>query len=256
MTAPRATLLTFAPMVDSETTRLLLRHYAIDYDERDHLFGWVSLLTLLHGGYGIIPLVFGPQFRITAPYPLTQRLDAALPETARLIPATPPLAAMVAADWATFNAGMGADTAVFSYFHLLPERALMAPIFAAPVPPREARLTPLVYPLLSGVFRLALRLTPARAAQAADNIRAAFDATDRRLADGRRYLCGERLTLGDIALAAAIAPLLQPPGYGAKMPPIAAMPEPVAGFVRELREHPTAGFVDRLYRDTFGYSPI
>jgi hypothetical protein len=50
------TLLTFAPMVDSETSRLLLAHYGIAYRESDHLFGWVSLLTLLHGG-GLVPLL-------------------------------------------------------------------------------------------------------------------------------------------------------------------------------------------------------
>ena len=32
----RATMLTFAPMVSSETTRLVLRHYGVPYNERDH----------------------------------------------------------------------------------------------------------------------------------------------------------------------------------------------------------------------------
>lgn len=252
MIAPPVTMLTFAPMVDSETTRLLLRHYGIPYGERDHLFGWVSLLTLLHGGYGAVPLVYRPGMRLTGPRPLADRCDAALPAGARLVPPERDAARQVEADWATFNGGMGADTAVFAYFHLLPARALMSPIFAAPVPPREARLTPAVYPVLSLLFRALLRLTPARAAQAADNIRAAFDATDRRIADGRPYLCGDRLTLGDIALAAASAPLLQPPGYGAKMPPVEAMPAAVTDLVRELRTHPTATFVDRLYREQLG----
>lgn len=252
MIAPPVTMLTFAPMVDSETTRLLLRHYGIPYVERDHLFGWVSLLTLLHGGYGAVPLVFRPGMRLTGPRPLADRCDAALPAGARLVPSERDAARQVEADWATFNGGMGADTAVFAYFHLLPARALMSPIFAAPVPPPEARLTPAVYPVLSFLFRALLRLTPARAAQAADNIRAAFDATDRRIADGRRYLCGDRLTLGDIALAAASAPLLQPPGYGAKMPPVEAMPAAVTDLVRELRTHPAAAFVDRLYRERLG----
>ncbi|MEG3175166.1 glutathione S-transferase C-terminal domain-containing protein [Sphingomonas sp. RB3P16] len=256
MKRQRATLLTFAPMVDSETMRLLLHYHGIAFDEADHLFGWVSLLTLRHGGNGLVPLVYGPAFTITGPYPLAERLDAALGEAARLIPRTAPLSATVAADWASFNAGMGTDTAVFSYYHLLPERALMTPIFAAPVPSSEARLTPTVYPLLRLVFRLALDLTAARAEQAANSIRAHFDATDRRLADGRRYLCGDRITLGDIAVAAAIAPLLQPPGYGARMPPVDAMPAPVRALIAELREHPTADYVDRLYCDRFGATLI
>ena len=120
------------------------------------------------------------------------------------------------------------------------------------VPPAEARLTPAVYPALAFLFRTLLRLTPVRAAQAADNIRAA---SMRRIA----------------ALPMAVLPVWRPvdagrhrpgccqravaraPRYGAKMPTVDAMADPIPAFVRELREHPTAGFVDRLYKDAFKF---
>jgi glutathione S-transferase len=247
----RPTLLTFAPMVDSETSRLLLVHHRIDYVERDHLFGWVSLLAMLHGGSARIPLLYGGGLRLVGPRRIADHFDEKLPEAQRLIPREAPLAAQVESDWQSFNGEIGADTAVFSYFHLLPERALMRPIFAAPVPAAEAALTPAVYPLLSAMFRKLLRLTPERAGNAAARIRRIFDETGRRIADGRPYLCGDRMTLGDIALAAASAPLLLPPGYGAKMPPVEAMPAPVAALISELRAKPTGRFVDRLYATGF-----
>jgi glutathione S-transferase len=234
-------------MVDSETSRLLLRYYGVDYEERDRLFGWVSMLTFFHGGYGRVPLLYGAGCRLTGPWAIVEHFDPALPPDRRLAPADGPLAAQVKADWDMFNGQIGADTAVFAYFHLLPRRDLMAPVFAAPVPPGEARLTPTVYPLLAGLFRMLLRLSPERAAAAQARIRRIFDATDKRIADGRAYLCGDRLTLGDIALAAASAPLLLPDGYGAKMPPVEAMPAPVPEFIAELRARPTGGFVQRLY---------
>lgn len=249
-------MLTFAPMVDSETVRLLLRHYGIPFTERDHLFGWGSLLTLFHGGYGAVPFVYRPGMRLTGPRPLVDRCDAALPAAARLVPVEPDLHKQAEADWQTYNGGLGADVAVFAYFHLLPARDLMTPIFAARVSSSEARLTSTAYPMLSFLLRTLLWLTPARARDAADRIRSAFAATDRRLADGRRYLCGDRLTVGDIALAAASAPLLQPRGYGAKMPPVDAMPAAVADLMRELRSHPTAAFVDRLYEESFVGYPV
>jgi glutathione S-transferase len=241
------TLLTFAPMVDSETSRLLLAHYRVDYAERDHLFGWASLLTLLHGGYGQVPLLYGRGLRVTGPWGIVGHFDASAPPERKLIPDDPALAASAKADWERFNGEIGADAAVFAYFHLLPQRALMVPIFAAPVPPTEARLTPFFYPLLSGLFRLLLRLSAPRAEQAQCRIRALFDETGDRIADGRPYLCGERITLGDIALAAASAPLLLPAGYGATMPAREAMPAPLADFADELRAHPTGRFVARLY---------
>jgi glutathione S-transferase len=247
----RPKLLTFAPMVDSETSRLLLHHYNVAYEERDHLFGWVSVLTFFHGGYGRVPLLYGAGCRLTGPWAIVQNFDLALPPERRLAPADGPLAAQVKADWDSYNGQIGADTAVFAYFHLLPARDLMSPIFAAPVPPGEARITPTVYPLLAGLFRMLLRLSPERAAAAQARIRSIFDATDKRVADGRLYLCGDRLTLGDIALAAASAPLLLPDGYCAKMPPVEAMPAPVADFIAELRARPTGKFVQRLYAEGF-----
>jgi len=249
--ADRPKLLTFAPMVDSETTRLACRYYRIDFEERDHLFGWVSLLSKLHGGTVFIPLLYSNDFALNGPQPVAERFDAALPPERRLFPPEQPLADQVAADWKTYNGGMGADVAVFSYFHLLPERTLMERIFAAPVPPVEAALVPLVYGLLRSLFSKLLKLSPERAAEAADKMRATFDETDRRIADGRRYLCGDRLTAGDIALCAASAPLLLPRGYGALMPAPEEFPPVMRAFADELRARPTSAFVQRLYDSGF-----
>jgi glutathione S-transferase len=243
----RLELLTFAPMVDSETARLLARYYGLAIDEHDHLFGWASLLTLLHGGYGQVPLLHGPGVHVSGPWAIAKHFDAALPDDRQLIPGDAPLTTQAAADWARYNGGLGADVAVFAYFHLLPEQALMAPIFAAPVPPGEARLVPRVYGLLKGLFQLLLQLSPTHAAAAADRIRACFDVTDKRIADGRRHLCPERLTLGVGARAGARPPLLLPRGYGALMPPLEAMPAPVRALATELRARPTAAFVQALY---------
>lgn len=251
MTEPLTKVLTFAPMVDSETVRLLLRHYHLAYVEEDHLFGWASLLTLFHGGNGKIPLVCGGDVTVTGPLPLAQHFDATLAEEAKLIPTVSPLAQKVTTDWIAYNTGLGTDVAVFAYFHLMPQRKLMQPIFAEPVPPGERRALPWAYPMLNFLFKVGLGLSPQHAENAATGIRRVFDDTDRRIGDSRRYLCGDRLTLGDIALAAAAAPLLLPAGYGAKMPPVDAMPAPMKLLIHELREHPTAAFVDRLYAEDF-----
>ena len=111
-------------------------------------------------------------------------------------------------------------------------------------------MTPFVYPS-SLPLRPAPQALARRPSQAQANIRATFDATAKRIGDGRLYLCGDRLTLGDIALAAASAPLLQPEGYGARCRRPKTMPPPLADFVAELRAHPTGKFVERLYTEGF-----
>lgn len=239
-------LLTFAPMIDSETTRLVCRWYGIDYVEEDHLFGWASLLTLLHGGYGRVPLLHGRNLKLSGPRPVVDRFDPLAAPQRRLLLAGPD-GASVEADWDAYNGRLAGDVAVFAYYHLLPARELMIPIFAQPVPPAESRLTPRVYPLLRTLFTVLLQLGGSRAEIAERRIRTVFAATDRRLADGRNFLCGERLTLGDIAFAGAAAPLLQPAGYGARMPDVADMPPAMRAMIKDLRAHRVARYVEQVY---------
>ncbi len=135
MSGGAPSLLTFAPMIDSEFSRLVLGHHGVVYRERDHLFGWASLLALLCGGYGRIPLLHGAGLRITGPRNIAAHFDAlALPEN-RLLPVGGPLAGQVTADVDRYNGQLAIDVATFAYFHLLPARTLMEPVFARPLPP-------------------------------------------------------------------------------------------------------------------------
>jgi glutathione S-transferase len=120
--------------------------------------------------------------------------------------------------------------------------------FTRGIPAWEASITPAIYPFLRWLFTLLLRLSPGKAADALARVRMAFDKTDARTADGRSYLVGDGLTLGDLALATAAAPLLLPAGYAAPIPPFDAMPPALQAIVVELRQHPTAEFVRRIYR--------
>lgn len=241
------TLLTFAPMVDSELSRLVLAYHGTRYRERDHLFGWVSLLTLLRGGYGRIPLLHGGGFRTTGPLRIAARLDAAVTEDRRLVPTAEPMASQVAAQVSHFNGQFALDVATFAYFHLLPERELMTPIFAAPVSPREGRVMPHVYVPTRLLFRLLLRLTPARAAAARDRIGETFAILDRRLTDGREYLVGERLTLADLAVMASAAPILLPDGYRALPLDPDQLPQPLRSLRHDLLGTATSNYVNRRY---------
>lgn len=246
------TLLTFAPMVDSEAARLVLRYHQVDYAEADHLFGWASVLTLLHGGYGRIPLLHGGGRRLTGPRPLAETLDRSVPPERRLIPVDPVQAAEVNAHWHRFNDRLALDVAALAYFHLLPARSLMTPVFAVAVPAWEARLLPLVYRPTALLFRLLLRLNADHARGALVRIRGLFDWTAALVDDGRPVLVGDRLTLADLALASASAPLLQPTGYGARLPAPEQMPPALDSIVAELRAHPTSSFVQRLYDQLAG----
>jgi glutathione S-transferase len=241
------TVLTFAPMIDSETSRLVLSHYGIPYRESWHIFGWASVLTLMHGGYGRIPVLYGPGVHASGPRAIVDRFDELCPGERRLLPARQPLRTDIEADWARYNGDLATHTAVFAYFSLLPHRDIMIEPFSRGIPSVEAALVRPGYPLLRGLFTTLLRLRPERAADALTRVRMAFDWTDARIADGRPYLRGDILTLGDFGLAAAAAPLILPQGYRAPIPPFESMPAALQGVVTELRQHPTAAFVQGIY---------
>lgn len=247
--APHA-MVTFAPMIDCEFSRLLLRYYDVGYVEERHLFGWASVIALVRGWTPQIPVLVGGGLRLAGPRAIVDRFDADAAPERKLIPAQQPLRGRVEADWDRFNGSLATETAVFAYFHLLPHPDIMLEPFSRGLPPREAAaLRSWAYQPMRQLLTLLLRLAPARAEDALLRIRSAFDHTDRLLSDGRRYMTGDRLTLADFALISAAAPLLLPQGYAAPIPPFESMPPALVAVVTELRARPTAQFVQRLYTE-------
>jgi glutathione S-transferase len=249
MTDNRAqvTMTTFAPTLDSEQARLLLHYYGISYRERDHLEPFVLLPTLLRTGRTDIPALSGNGVNVAGPRSIAEHYDALVPTEFRLIPAEAPLARQFEADWLAYDGTMSAGTAIFAYYHLLPERKLMAPIFAEPTSWFERLIMPVYYPLMRSLLATHLKLSPEAAEAAQGKILSSFAETDHRVADGRLYLSGDRMTLADIALAAAAAPLLLPQGFGTRLPTLEQMPPALRTLMTELRTRPTAAFVQRFY---------
>ena len=243
------TMLTFAPMIDSECSRLVLRHYRLDYEERDRLFGWVSLLTFLHGGYGRIPLIYGPGVARSGPSACVREYDDAQLAERKLLPVEQPLRQQVEADFKIYNGALAADVAAFAYFHLLPQRELMIDSFGRPVTPTERKVLPRVYGALRGLFRLLLRLNKKRIDDVELRIEALLDWTDRRLVPGQLYLNGNRPTLADLGLMSAMAPILLPPHYQPRVPALERMPDELRRLVERTRNRPTGRFALRLYQE-------
>lgn len=243
----RYSLLTFAPMVDSELARFVLMHYGIAYRERPHTFGWGSLLALWHCGTLRVPALYGGGLRLASPRQLVEHFDQACPVERMLLPLRQPLHIQAERDWDLYNGQLAAHTAVVAYFHLLPHREIMIEPFFRGVPQLEASVFRNAYPFLRGLLTILLQLSEPKAKDALDRIRMIFDRTDVRVSDGRPYLAGDRVTLGDFALAAAAAPLLLTHGYGTPIAELERLPKAYAKIVEELRQHPTQAFVQRIY---------
>jgi glutathione S-transferase len=235
-------------MIDSETWRLLLQHYDIAYEEEPHAFLWGSILALFRAGSVQVPALAGDGLKLVDPQTVVDRWDAEQPPGQALIPADPVMKAVAQEDWALFHGTLATCTARLAYYHLLPQRDILINSFTRGIPRAEAAFTRITYSLQRGVLSLLLQLTAKNADDALAQIRTIFDKTDTRVRDGRCFLQGGRLTLGDLALAAAAAPVTLPQGNRSPIPPLAQMPPAYAAIVSEMRDRPTAGFVQGVYR--------
>ncbi len=83
--------------------------------------------------------------------------------------------------------------------------------------PLERVFLPLLFPVIKPLFRKRFRITPDAVALSRQVIDDGIAWLDGRVADGRRFLIGERLTAADLTAAALLAPLACPsehPVYG------------------------------------------
>jgi glutathione S-transferase len=248
MTPANVTMLTFAPMINSETCRFVLTHYGIPFEEQRHIFGAVSVIAYIRNGDVHIPLIQGDGgFSVIGPLPVIDHYDPQAAADRRLVPADPAAKAQVMKDFQYYNGDLAGETAVIGYDYLLPHKDIMIGPFTEGLPMVEADLTSISYPLLEVLFDSLLHLSPERVAQALTKVRAIFAETDKRIADGRQYLVGDQLTIGDIALATGAGPLILPPYYGSPMPAFDVMPPELKTLITELRATPTGKFVVQLY---------
>jgi glutathione S-transferase len=102
-------------------------------------------------------------------------------------------------------------------------------------------------PLASTFLKRYLNVSEAGVAQAREQIDRMLDRVAAMLADGRRYLTGDRFTAVDLTFAAMTAPAVMPQRYGVPMPELHEFPPDAAARVREARAHPAGAFAMRLY---------
>lgn len=245
--APPYSLLTFPPMINSETCRFILARYQIPYKEDAHVFPWTSVLSLWYAQSIQFPVLHGGGLRLVGPRPLVDHFEPDRAAAQKLIPADKGLADQVEADWSRYNGDLATVTAVVAYYYLLPHRDLLIEPFSRGAPAIEKSILKLGYPLLAWLLGLILQLNEKNAQDSLAQVRIIFDETDRRLKDGRRFLVGESFTLADLALATAAAPVLVPKGDDSPIPPLDRMPPEMAAIVAEMRQHATARFVQRMF---------
>jgi glutathione S-transferase len=243
----KAVLITFPPALDSELSRFLLAHYGVEHEERRHTLFFSSFATLWHGRSLLFPLVYSDAYQLDTVRKMIDYFDPRSQDRSLLLAGRD--REQVEADWMTMNDTLGTATTAFAYYHLLPHRDIMIRPLSEGAPDYEVGAVRFAYPVFAGFLRLLLRLTASRAQAALEQIRSVVVSVDARLADGRRYLVGDRFSLSDMAFAVALGPLVVPDQFGGPLPSLAEMPAVMRSAVEEMRARRAGQFALRLYRD-------
>jgi glutathione S-transferase len=148
-----------------------------------------------------------------------------------------------------FDTRLGPHTRRVAYFHLLPNRKLLTEAVSPGVGGVELATFKVVLPVVRWLMRRGMNITPVSAQRSLDRVRTVFESVAEKIADGRRFLVGDRFTAADLTFAALAAPVLLPRNYGSALPALDAVPGEFLALIEEFRSLPAGEFALRMYRD-------
>lgn len=230
-----------------EKARWGLERLGLAYHEERHLqvfhyprTWWISR------GPNVPVLIDGKQV-ISDSTRILQHLDRYAHNGNRLYPEEAALRSSVEQWEERFDEELGIESRRWVYYHMMPHPVSALVTAAQGVPLIEKLLAPLGYGVIKLVIRKVLYPTPENVSAGLALSRNIVGETDALLADGRRYLLGDRFTAADLALACMLAPFVLPENYGIRLPTLDEVPESMRGDVQWFRHTRTGDYVLRLY---------
>ncbi|MBF5046170.1 glutathione S-transferase [Aggregicoccus sp. 17bor-14] len=231
-----------------EKARWALDRAGIAYREESHvpIFSWRA--SLGSGGKRTVPCLVTSSGVVADSTDILRWADA---HAAVAAPLFPPGTAgeEVTALEEEFDRRLGPATRRLAYFYLLQRPELVRRFLASAGEGLEARLARRLFPLLRAMMVRGLRLDAAGAERSRTALDEVFGRVEALLADGRRYLAGERFSAADLTFASLAAPVLVPDCMSRDYPPPEEVPPELAALIAHCRERPAGRFALRLFAE-------
>ena len=228
-----------------EKARWALDRTGIEYREEPHLPLVHRLHTARVGCQSVPVLVIGsrviPDSGSILKWIATQNSDLSL------YPPEEGLRARVVEIERYADRELGPHVRRWAYSFLLGAPLLLLPCFSRGVTRLERLIAPLVIQAVRPLIRRGYSVDDATGRASLTRAATAMGQIGAWLADGRRYLVGDRFTAADLAVASLAAPLVYAPQYGGAMPPFDALPEPMRVDIQRIRAGRAGAFVLELY---------
>ena len=137
---------------------------------------------------------------------------------------------------------IGPHVRLISCNTLLDHRDIIIPMMTQDGPWYSDMMMKFAYPKISVAMRNLMKINDESVELARHQISEALDNINHTLGD-REFLVGETFTRADLSVAALLAPLVMPKGYGIEWPE--EIPQPLAGQIADFQER--LGWVGHIY---------
>lgn len=228
-----------------EKARWALDRCSVRYDEEGHLPLFHYAANRRAGAGRTVPVLVDGDQLVADSTEIVAWADAKKPGT--LIPTGPTRADALALE-DELDKKLGPATRRWAYFHVLPRREWDS-VITRGVPRWEAAALRAARPLAVALLRRGLRIDPAAAERSRGRIEEVFARIAARLADGRRYLMGERFTVADLTFASLASPVLLPREHPFGLPPADEFPAEPRAQIRAWQDSPAGRFAARIYAE-------
>ncbi len=223
----------------TEKVRWALDRAKIDYREEPHAPIFSRLATGRTGKAGSVPVLVTDDGTFRDSTEILRWVDKKLP----LFPGD------AAAVEERLDVALGAAARDLFYIYIMKDGALARRIALHGVPGWEAALARLAFPVAVKVMFNFYKIGPHTEAEALATLRQVFAEMDARLADGRRYLCGDMLSAADLALAGLSTLILLPPQHEKILASRGEVCAALQKLIDELRATDSGKLILRLYAE-------
>lgn len=224
-----------------EIARWVLDHHGIPYIEEPHVPVFHAFHTRGAGGTNVVPVVVTAEGPLTDVHAVVRYFESRCRNGEELAEN---------ALYEHFSGDFGDATRAWAYAYMLPRGAVTIRDWTRSGEPAWERfLVRPLYPLVASLMRKSLGIHADTIAEQQAKIDATFDRVDALLADGRKFLAGDQLTLADVSFAAFATPVVMPENCPSPFPALDDLPPAMRQSIESYRARPAGQFVARMYRD-------
>jgi glutathione S-transferase len=245
---PARRLVTISVSHYCEKARWALDRAGLEYVEEGHYPNAHYVASYRLARSPLLPILVDAGRVVPDSTAILRHVDALVAPSARLFPAGGSLSEVERLE-ERFDAELGPAARLWAYFHWFDRTRALVRYAGHGAPRLERALAPLLIPLAMRITRRRFAIDRASAERSLAALRGVFGEVDALLADGRRFLAGDRFSAADLAFAALSAPVLLPPEHGVPLPPLEEAPPAMRDEIARLRATPAGAFGLRLYAE-------